>query len=398
MDFSKHSPLSLIHRIVARSSDIDLAQLQLMTSKLNIDISLAVSLNIIRPLFVDKTMVNSTLSSNRRTTLLQQQPLDIFTHRQSSLPHQQQQSQSLSTGSIKRQLRRSTTFFRRLTSRIDGPQTDLNSFNEHPDKFIRTLLTRLFDSIRKIIQESGQSHLIIEHVEKLTALDDYDDIMNTLPLLSHLDLDRLMLNDERLCFFTNLYNLLIIISHVELIRTTFTQITTTSLFRNELERLLFLLTTRLDIGQLKQVSLFDIRHFLLKQTILVEGLKFEMDPQSPFYQYAPTLTENQHVKIGLLLNDCIYSSAPFVVLTPELINEQLQRLTRDFIDKCVVVNTVEGDASMQILLPEILQIHFQEAKDEVVKFIGEYSSNNNVLCAINGTLSSSFPLRRIKSL
>lgn len=147
IDFSKYSPLSIIHRIVARSSDIDLTQLQLMTSKLNIDISLAVSLNIIRPLFVDKTIATSTLSSNRRTTLLQQQPIDVFFNRQQS-QIQTQQSHSFSTISARRQLRRSTTFLRRLTSKLEDFQNETQTFNEHPEKFIRTLLTKLLDSIR----------------------------------------------------------------------------------------------------------------------------------------------------------------------------------------------------------------------------------------------------------
>jgi hypothetical protein len=152
VDLSKHSPLSLIHRIVARSSDIDLTQLQLMTSKLNIDISLAVSLSIIRPLFVDKTIATSPLSSNRRTTLLQQQPIDIFSFRQRGI--QQQQSHSLSNGSIKKQIKKSTTFLKRLTSKLDDFQNEPQSFNEHPEKFIRTLLTKLLDSIRsKLIKE-----------------------------------------------------------------------------------------------------------------------------------------------------------------------------------------------------------------------------------------------------
>ena len=144
MDFSKHSPLSLVHRIVAKSTDIDLTQLQLMTSKLNIDISLAVSLNIIRPLFVDKTIATSSLSTNRRTTLLQQQPIDIFFNRQQS----QQQSQSLNSGNVRKQIRRSTTFLKRLTSKLEEFQNEPQSFNEHPEKFIRTLLTKLLDSIR----------------------------------------------------------------------------------------------------------------------------------------------------------------------------------------------------------------------------------------------------------
>ncbi len=146
IDLSKHSPLSLIHRIVARSTDIDLTQLQLMTSKLNIDISLAVSLNIIRPLFVDKTIATSSLSSNRRTTLLQQQPIEVFFNRQ--LSQHQPESHTLSNGSIKKQIRRSTTFLKRLTSKLDDFQNESQSFNEHPEKFIRTLLTKLLDSIR----------------------------------------------------------------------------------------------------------------------------------------------------------------------------------------------------------------------------------------------------------
>jgi hypothetical protein len=136
----------LIHRIVARSDDVDLTQLQLMTSKLNIDISLAVSLNIIRPLFVDKTISTSSLSTNRRTTLLQQQPIEIFFNRQQS--EQLQRSHSASNASAKKQIRRSTTFLRRLTSKIEEFQNESETFNEHPEKFIRTLITKLLDSIR----------------------------------------------------------------------------------------------------------------------------------------------------------------------------------------------------------------------------------------------------------
>jgi hypothetical protein len=226
--------------------------------------------------------------------------------------------------------------------------------------------------------------MAIEHIEKLLAFDDYDDILNALPLLTYLDLDRLITSEERLCFFTNLYNFLIIISHIELIRTPITQITTSNIFRNELERLLFILTTRIDVGQLKQISLYDIRYYLLKQNILSDGLKFDLDPTGPFYRYAPTISNNQHIKIGLLLNDCTYSSSPFVILTPELFNEQLQRSTRDFIDKCDLIKTNQDDNSVQIFLPNLLFSQFDHNNDDMIKFIGEYSSNNDVLCAING--------------
>lgn len=146
VDLSKHSPLSLVHRIVARSSDIDLTQLQLMTSKLNIDISLAVSLNIIRPLFIDKTISTTSWSTTRQTTLLQQQPIEIFFNRQASqiVPT----SQSITSGHTRKQNRRSTTFLRQLTSRIDEFQNESQEFSELPEKFIRTLLTKLIDSIR----------------------------------------------------------------------------------------------------------------------------------------------------------------------------------------------------------------------------------------------------------
>jgi hypothetical protein len=225
--------------------------------------------------------------------------------------------------------------------------------------------------------------MTIEHIEKLVALEDYDDIVNTLSLFIYIDLDRLITNEERICFFTNLYNFYLILSHIELIRTTLTQIATANIFRNDLERLLFLLTTRMDIGQLKQISLYDIRYYLLKQNILIDGLKLDLDPKGPFYRYAPILKPDQHIKLGLLLNDCIYSSSPFLILTPELLNEQLQRSTRDFIDKCVLIRTNENDNSIHIILPHILFIQFDETKDDMIKFIGEYSSNNDILCAIN---------------
>lgn len=233
--------------------------------------------------------------------------------------------------------------------------------------------------------------MTIEHVEKLIALDDYDDILNALPLFTYLDLERLITNEERICFFANLYNFLIIIAHVELIRATITQITTTAMtniFRNDLERLLFFLTTRIDIGQLKQIPLYDIRHYILKQNILIEGLQYTIDPSGPYARFAPTVENEQHVKIGLLLNDCIVSSTPFIVLTPELLNEQLHRSTRDFLDKCVTIRKNDADASLTIILPYILQIQFEQPAEQLVRFIGEYCSMNDVLCAINGRINS----------
>ncbi|CAM4879019.1 unnamed protein product [Rotaria socialis] len=384
-DLLQHSPLSLIHRIVARSSDIDLAQLQFMTTKLNIDISLAVTLNIIRPLFVDKTMPTSSLAANRRTTLLQQQPLDIFSYCQQY--QTQQPSPSMSNSNNKRQLRRSTTFLKRLASKLDDFQNEPNSFNEHPEKFVRTLLARLLDSIKKVIHTTGHNHMTIEDIEKLLTYDHYDDIVKALPLLTYVDLDRLKTNEERICFFTNLYNFLLIISHVELIRTKLTQMTTTIIFRNELERLLFILTTHIDIGQLKQISLYDIRYFILKQNGLVDGLKLDLDPKGPFYRYAPVMNNYQNVKVGLLLNDCTYSSSPFIILTPELLNEQLQCSTKDFIEKCIVIKKIEIDNSIQIRLPSVLYNQFDPSTDEIIKFIREYLLNSDLTSAINENLT-----------
>ena len=396
VDLSKHSPLSLVHRIVARSSDIDLTQLQLMTSKLNIDISLAVSLNIIRPLFVDKTISTTSWSSTRQTTLLQQQPIEIFFNRQAS--QLAQPSQSITSGYTRKQNRRSTTFLRRLTSKIDEFQNETQEFSEHPEKFIRTLLTKLIDSIRsksnknfpirsissiETISDTKSNRMTIEHIQKLIVLDDYDDMLNTLSLLTYIDLDQLKTNEERICFYTNFYNFFSILSHIELIRTATTPVQISSIFRNEVERLLFLLTTRCDIGQLKQLSLYDIRHYFLKQNILVDGLKFDIDPKSPFHHYAPTLTGYQHIQIGLLLNDCTSTSAPFVVLVPETLVEQLQRSTRDLIDKCVSIKNNETNNSIQVVLPNTLAIQFDQTEDNLIKFIAEFSSNNQTAGTLN---------------
>ena len=56
--------------------------------------------------------------------------------------------------------------------------------------------------------------MTIEHIEKLISLDDYDDILNTLPLLTYIDLDRLITNEERICFFINFYGLIITFSFI----------------------------------------------------------------------------------------------------------------------------------------------------------------------------------------
>ena len=160
VDFTRNSPLTLVQRIVARSSDIDLGQLQLMTSKLNIDISLAVSLNIIRPLFADKTIASSTLSTSRQTTLLQQQRIDIFNYRQQA-QQQMQMSQSISTTSLKRPSRRSGTILQRSISRGETNPNESNFIGDHPEVFVRIRLTRLLDLIRskKMSNEKRKKNL-----------------------------------------------------------------------------------------------------------------------------------------------------------------------------------------------------------------------------------------------
>lgn len=225
--------------------------------------------------------------------------------------------------------------------------------------------------------------MTIDQIQKLIVLDDYDDMLNTLALLNYIDLDQLKSNEERICFYANFYNFFSILSHIELIRTASTPGQTSNIFRNEVERLLFLLTTRCDIGQLKQLSLYDIRHYFLKQNILVDGLKFDIDPKSPFHHYAPTLTGHQNIQIGLLLNDCTSTSAPFVVLSPETLAEQLQRSTRDFIDKCVSIKNIETNNSIQVVLPKTLVVQFDQTEDNLIKFIAEFSSNNHTACALN---------------
>lgn len=225
--------------------------------------------------------------------------------------------------------------------------------------------------------------MTLEHIQKLIVLDEYDDMMNTLALLNHIDLDQLTSNEERICFYTNFYNFFSILSHIELIRTASTPVQTNSIFRNEVERLLFHLTTRCDIGELKQVSLYDIRHYLLKQNILVDGLKFDIDPKGPFHHYAPTLIDHQHAQIGLLLNDCTSTSAPFVVLIPETLSEQLQRSTRDLIDKCVTIKNNETNKSIQMILPNTLAVQFDQSEDHLIKFIAEFTSNNQIACSLN---------------
>ena len=132
-----------------------------MTSKLNIDISLAVSLNIIRPLFVDKTIATSYLSSNRHSTLLQQQPIDIFSHSQRSQQKQHEQRiHSISNESMKRHMRRSTSFFQHLSSKLDDYQSEPYSFNEHPENFIRILLTKLLGCIKSKLPEGSKREFV----------------------------------------------------------------------------------------------------------------------------------------------------------------------------------------------------------------------------------------------
>lgn len=218
----------------------------------------------------------------------------------------------------------------------------------------------------------------------MISTEEYEDVLNSLPLLSYLNLDLLTLNEERICFFVNSYNLFSIISQIELIRSSTTPLTSTQIFRNDLERLLFFITTRFDIGQLKQISLFDIRHIVLKQQNQVDPLRFEVDPKSPLLMYAPELKGNVIIKVGLLLNECTLSSSPLIIGTPELVNEQMHNSTREFLERCT--KTSISETNIQACVPTTLANLFPDNNENLIKFLGEFSSTNDILAAMNGNL------------
>ncbi|CAF1082231.1 unnamed protein product, partial [Didymodactylos carnosus] len=318
----QHSPMSIINRIIAKP-DIDLKQLQVMTSNLNIDISLAVTLNIVRPLL--STNINYKISA--RSILMQ--PIDIYSYKRQT--------------TLRKQMpKRHSGFLKRLMSHLEdielNEEHNDSQLIRHPDNVVRSLLTKLIDSIRKALNSSLplRPYFSLEHIEKLIESTDYDDILTLLPLLGTLDLNMLITNEERLCFFINLYNLLTIVSHVELIRSTVDRTMYSKPFQNELEHLLFNMTTRIDVGCLKQLSLFELRYFILRNgldpsTSSLENFDFELDPDDPLLYYAPQIDDT---KLLFVLTNCTKSSVPIVVLTPGFVQEQLNHAVIDYVNNC----------------------------------------------------------------
>ncbi|CAF0745436.1 unnamed protein product [Didymodactylos carnosus] len=364
----QNSPMSIISRIISKP-DIDLKQLQIRTADLNIDISLTVTLNIIRPLL----STNTDDQIPPRTLLME--PIDIYSYKKQT---------------TKQLPRRHSTFLKRLMDHLDDiqPNDELISYEssliKHPDNIVRSLLTKLIDSIRKTLNSLSpvRTYFSFEHIDKLIETNDYDDILTLLPLLRTLDLNLLINNEQRLCFFINLHNLLTIVSHIELIRSTVDRTIYSKPFRNELEHLLFDMTTRIDIGCLKQLSLFELRYFILRNGLnpsisLLENFDFQLDSNDPILHYAPQVHDT---KLLFILTNCTKSSVPIMILTPELIQEQLYHAVSDYVNNCVVYIMDKQILYVPALVYEQFINNTTKRLDkvELFNFISKYTHNDDL--------------------
>ncbi|KAL3872697.1 hypothetical protein ACJMK2_035906 [Sinanodonta woodiana] len=247
------------------------------------------------------------------------------------------------------------------------------SGGKNPELYVRNLLTRLVHLMKDFAGRSNaRGFFDYTSAGMMIETSEYHNIITGTRIIQDLDLNLLKDMDEKRCFFGNLQNFMSIhcfLHHFEMQ----SRILKTEADRkkshtnrlpwkpysemNLLEQMTWLSTFAYKIGQLGNVSLFDLK-YVINRCGLIPSLEWEgmlkhglpqIDLLDPWFALAPT----PDPCLLFVTTSCCVSSAPVQVLVPELVQEQLQKAMRDYLQA-----TVSSDTSNRVVhVPELLMWH-----------------------------------------
>ncbi|XP_053395117.1 zinc finger FYVE domain-containing protein 26-like [Mercenaria mercenaria] len=235
----------------------------------------------------------------------------------------------------------------------------------NPEEFVRNLLMRLVSLMKEIARSCNAQGLFdTTCASLLTKHTDFYDIIKQTSVLQSADLLKLGKN-EKLCFYGNLLTLMTIHCHVNHLWLMENQQPreSRSLKKDRLkpysemsatEQITFLGTFSYKVGQLGDLSIFDLRYQINRCGLLapsewgktLENRLHPLDESDPWCQLAP------HVNPQLLftVTSCSVSAPPLQVLDPEHVKEQLQSSMKFYLQTCVQIDK----QNRQVKIPELL--------------------------------------------
>ncbi|KAK3587800.1 hypothetical protein CHS0354_042763 [Potamilus streckersoni] len=245
--------------------------------------------------------------------------------------------------------------------------------SKSPELCVRNLLTRLVHLMKDFAGRcNARGFFDYTSAGMLIETSEYHNIISGTRIIQDFDLNLLKDMDEKRCFFGNLQNLMSIhcfLYHFEMqSRSLKIEADGKKSHKNRLpwkpysemnllEQMIWLSTFAYKIGQLGNVSLFDLK-YIINRCGLVPSLEWEgmlkhgvskIDQMDPWFALAPT----PDPCLLFVTTSCCVSSVPVQILVPELVKGQLQMAMRNYLQVTVSPNT----SCRVIHVPELLMWH-----------------------------------------
>ncbi|XP_076098495.1 uncharacterized protein LOC143068375 isoform X2 [Mytilus galloprovincialis] len=236
----------------------------------------------------------------------------------------------------------------------------------NPEPVVREIMTKLVFLMKDIARQNNAKGIFeISSAKMMIKTAEFADIISSTQKLNGADLDRLQTKEEKVSFFGNVQNLMFIHMCLFLIEEAVTKmeednesggdksaICFTDL--NLIDQLLHLNMFSYHLGQMGNVSLFDVKYLINRNGLLppskwnglLENRISELDIEDPWNRYIPS----PDPRILFVTTNCTNHSPAVQILIPELLKSQLQLAMRGYLDDGVSVNK----DNRKVTIPQLL--------------------------------------------
>ncbi|XP_059160306.1 zinc finger FYVE domain-containing protein 26-like, partial [Physella acuta] len=223
------------------------------------------------------------------------------------------------------------------------------STNVHPEKLVGHILKQLIKAMKSVTNESS-AMFDLASARRLLTLECYADIVHQTSLLQVVDLTLLQSQQESLCFFVNLFNLMMLHCHLSHLTH---QVPGEYLELSEhgaADNIAYLGSFSYSVGQMGLVSVLDLLSLICPETLqlsshMTAARKMVSPGNDPLRKLCPV---NDPWLMFVINMGCV-SSPPLQVLVPDEVN--LEKSLSTFLSQTVLIS-VEQE---RVVLPQLLQ-------------------------------------------
>ncbi|XP_014667165.1 PREDICTED: zinc finger FYVE domain-containing protein 26-like isoform X2 [Priapulus caudatus] len=226
------------------------------------------------------------------------------------------------------------------------------STSRSPTLIVEEILTQLIHLVKDYISLDGAT-ISLHSCQKIAASAGFAIIVVATSELASVDLDLLASDEEKLCFWVNVFNLMFV--HTMLWAAVHNKCLPL-LDETSVAAMLYLQTIRYTVGQINLVSLFDVRYFILRRGLpaphggLLAHRLHPLQESDPWWKHtAPSVDARVQF---VLLTGSLFHSPPLQVIRQVLLEEQLKLATRQFLEHRICIDA----ARKQVFVPPSLHL------------------------------------------